>query len=602
MLVLITSSYSVYLNYDKFWWGQAKSALALRWAYDVYHLRGIGRVSNVAHGMQFNFVTAWHTVLAEICSYLYCLKMSHQIHDEDDPDNGQFDDADVEISNKKLTISDFQDLNDFEELEDDDDDEDDDDYEDFHGISKDFNVKIQNSNQGQLHTQVNKISIGDNKKGRRRDKSQQATVEQVLDPRTRMILYRLLSKGTLLEINGAISTGKEANVYHATAKDGTDKAIKIYKTSILIFKDRDRYVTGEFRFRHGYCKSNPRKMVRLWAEKEMRNLTRMHKAQIPCPEPILLKNNVLLMGFIGEDGVAAPLLKDASFPDSKARELYLDIILMVRRLYHECKLIHGDLSEFNMLYFKGKAYIIDVSQSVEHEHPHAMEFLRKDLTNITEFFRKKNVPTMTVKELFEFVTDSSINPDNIDAYLEKAMTIASDRSMEEISAQEKIDEEVFKRSFIPRTLDEVVDIERDLRRTQTVEGEQVLYHTVTGLRPDLSGPTRVPLLLEHGTEQKDAGDDVEEEEEESQGSDGEDNEENDKENQSDNTEDESAGEEEGDGDGESKQIHPVRQRNETADEKRERKKLVKGAQKEKRLTKIPKHIKKRQVKLGASKK
>lgn len=62
---------------------------------------------------------------------------------------------------------------------------------------------------------------------RRRDKSQQATVEQVLDPRTRMILYRLLSKGTLLEINGAISTGKEANVYHATAKDGTDKAIKV---------------------------------------------------------------------------------------------------------------------------------------------------------------------------------------------------------------------------------------------------------------------------------------------------------------------------------------------------------------------------------------
>ena len=62
---------------------------------------------------------------------------------------------------------------------------------------------------------------------RRRDKSQQATVEQVLDPRTRMILYRLLSKGTLQEINGAISTGKEANVYHATARDGSDKAIKV---------------------------------------------------------------------------------------------------------------------------------------------------------------------------------------------------------------------------------------------------------------------------------------------------------------------------------------------------------------------------------------
>ena len=42
---------------------------------------------------------------------------------------------------------------------------------------------------------------------------------------------------------------------------------------------------------------------------------------------------------------------------------------MVRKMFHECKLVHGDLSEFNMLYHNGKAYVIDVSQSVEHEHP-----------------------------------------------------------------------------------------------------------------------------------------------------------------------------------------------------------------------------------------
>ena len=42
-----------------------------------------------------------------------------------------------------------------------------------------------------------------------------------------------------------------------------------------------RYVTGEFRFRHGYSKHNPRKMVRMWAEKEMRNLMRLETAGIP---------------------------------------------------------------------------------------------------------------------------------------------------------------------------------------------------------------------------------------------------------------------------------------------------------------------------------
>ena len=69
-----------------------------------------------------------------------------------------------------------------------------------------------------------------------------------------------------------------------------------------MFKDRDKYVSGEFRFRSGYSKKNPRKMVRTWAEKEMRNLTRLHNAGIPSPKPILLRSHVLLMEFIGTEG------------------------------------------------------------------------------------------------------------------------------------------------------------------------------------------------------------------------------------------------------------------------------------------------------------
>ncbi|XP_005112900.2 serine/threonine-protein kinase RIO1 [Aplysia californica] len=539
---------------------------------------------------------------------------------------GQFDDVDASDSEGSLDegrmspgLSQYvkqsggDDIENYEEDFDDDDEDYDADPKNYSNFSKDFALQAPKSGQQQLHTQINKISVGEYKREKRRDKSQRATVEQVLDPRTRMILYRMLSKGLLAEVNGAISTGKEANVYHATARDGTDRAIKIYKTSILIFKDRDRYVSGEFRFRHGYCKSNPRKMVRLWAEKEMRNLARMHKVGIPCPEPILLKNNVLLMTFIGEDGVAAPLLKDATLVEWKARELYLDVILMVRRLYHQCRLIHGDLSEFNMLYCKGQAFIIDVSQSVEHDHPHAMEFLRKDLTNVTEFFRKRNVPTMTIKELFEFVTDSSITEGNIDAYLDAAMEVAAQRSLAEVSEQEKIDEEVFKRAFIPRTLEEVVDIERDVRRSQTQEGGQVLYHTVTGLRPDLSGPSQVPDLIEKlaavvGAEDEEGG-------EMDEGGEGgglrlptlEDNGDDSEDEDKDSALGDAGSEQEGEGsdsedDEDKKKGHPTRERNETTEEKKERKKQVKDSQKEKRQTKIPKHVKKRQVKVGSSRK
>jgi RIO kinase 1 len=137
------------------------------------------------------------------------------------------------------------------------------------------------------------------------DKSDRATSEQVLDPRTRMILLQMINRNIVSEINGCLSTGKEANVYHAVSfqDDETSaslqRAIKVYKTSILVFKDRDKYVTGEFRFRQGYNKSNNRSMVKVWAEKEMRNLRRIHSAGIPSPEPLYLRLHVLVMGFLG---------------------------------------------------------------------------------------------------------------------------------------------------------------------------------------------------------------------------------------------------------------------------------------------------------------
>lgn len=338
-----------------------------------------------------------------------------------------------------------------------------------------------------------------------KDKADRATVEQVLDPRTRMILFKLLHKDHISEIHGCISTGKEANVYYASTPSGESRAIKIYKTSILMFKDRDKYVTGEFRFRRGYCKGNPRKMVRTWAEKEMRNLCRLKTANIPCPEPIRLRSHVLLMGFIGKDDMPAPLLKNVQLSESKARELYLQVIQYMRKMYQDARLVHADLSEFNMLYHGGDVYIIDVSQSVEHDHPHALEFLRKDCTNVNDFFSKHAVAVMTVRELFDFVTDPSITADNMDAYLEKAMEIASQRTKEEKTSQDHVDEEVFKQAYIPRTLNEVKNYERDVDIMMRLKEEDmalntqqdnILYQTVMGLKKDLSGVQKVPALLE----------------------------------------------------------------------------------------------------------
>jgi RIO kinase 1 len=327
-----------------------------------------------------------------------------------------------------------------------------------------------------------------------KDKSDRATIEQVLDPRTRMILFKLLSKGVVEEICGCVSTGKEANVYYAIAcQEGQQRgcAVKIYKTSILLFKDRDKYVTGEYRFRHGYARHNPRKMVRTWAEKEMRNLMRIHASGVPCPFPVILKSHVLVMSFIGEDGWPAPKLKYTNLSTAKYEELYLQCIRDIHTMYNGCHLVHADLSEFNILYHNGQCYVIDVSQSVEHDHPHALEFLRKDCSNITDFFGKKGVCVLSLRQLFDFVTDPTISDENIDLYLEKVLSIASEMVKIGVSEGEKVDEEVFKHSYIPRTLNEVVDVERDLCHADEGRTDEILYKTLTGLKSDLSGARQV---------------------------------------------------------------------------------------------------------------
>ncbi|CAG8582934.1 3836_t:CDS:10 [Acaulospora morrowiae] len=425
-------------------------------------------------------------------------------------------------------------------------------------------------------------------KNKHSDKSDRATTEQVLDPRTRIILFKMINRNVIYEINGCISTGKEANVYHALTEDGNHRAIKVYKTSILVFKDRDRYVTGEFRFRRGYSKHNPRKMVKLWAEKEMRNLKRLWQAGIPCPEPLVLRLHVLVMGFLGDkNGWAYPRLKDAIIGSEKYPELYYHLVKNMRTMYHTCRLVHADLSEYNLLYNARTLYIIDVSQSVEHDHPHALEFLRKDCTNVTEYFRKKGVRVMSVRELFDFITDINIGmeDDMVESELDKIQERLASQSLsepltDEQLQKEKVDEEVFKRSYIPRTLDDVIDAERDL-----------IYRKITGItiedkKLDEEEVTRVPPIITADKVNDEKGRD-ETISQESNEIDSEDSQDED----SDEEKDEQLFK---------KQLRG--KRNEDKDAKKARKKLTKEEAKEKRTHKIPKAVKKRKIKTTSGKK
>lgn len=111
-------------------------------------------------------------------------------------------------------------------------------------------------------------------------------------------------------------------------------------------------------------------MVKVWAEKEMRNLKRLSSAGIFAPEVLEVRENVLVISFLGDDQGwyvrrlpcgpqylkllvilrASPRLKDAEIPESDVQSLYLELVIDVRRMYHTCRLVHADLSEYNILY------------------------------------------------------------------------------------------------------------------------------------------------------------------------------------------------------------------------------------------------------------
>lgn len=319
---------------------------------------------------------------------------------------------------------------------------------------------------------------------RDKDKADRATSEQVLDQRTRMILLQMINRGTVSEVHGAISTGKEANVYGAVFYDQrtgepVQRAIKVYKTAILVFKDRERYITGEHRFKGGFDKGNSRKMVKLWAEKEFRNLRRIYNAGILCPEPISLKLHVLVMSFLGSgNGWAYPRLRDALITEeSEWQSLYVQLIGTMRRMYQVCRLVHADLSEYNILYHRGKLYIIDVSQSVEPDHPRSLEFLRIDIKNMGDFFRRKGVDTLPDRTVFGFITatDGPTEEVAMAEAVEKLFLSRPATADEEHAAELEVDNEVFRNQYIPQTLEQVYDIENDAQKLVKGEGRDLIY-------------------------------------------------------------------------------------------------------------------------------
>jgi RIO kinase 1 len=229
---------------------------------------------------------------------------------------------------------------------------------------------------------------------------ERATVEEVFDQTTRLVVFDLLNSGVFYELNGVVSSGKEARVYWATNKEGTDLAVKIYLTSSAEFKrGMHKYIEGDPRFKD--VKHDTRSLIAVWAQKEFRNLGEAYAAKVRVPKPIAVKSNVVVMEFIGKEGVSAPSLKE-QLPDNPEK-VYKILVTYLKRLYQKARIVHGDLSEYNIMMWKGRPVVFDVSQSVSTQHPMADFMLRRDLANLNRFFSRLNVKVIPIEEFHKMV-------------------------------------------------------------------------------------------------------------------------------------------------------------------------------------------------------
>jgi RIO kinase 1 len=226
------------------------------------------------------------------------------------------------------------------------------------------------------------------RKEERREKEIEKTENGVFDKHTLLTISKLMSDGVIDHLDFPISSGKESFVFKAVGGDGRDLAIKVYPISTSIFRGMMRYIEGDPRY--DKVKRDTKSVVFTWARKEFANLEEIRRAGVRAPEPIGVRNNVLIMEYIGEGDRPAPMLRDVPLDRDTAAE-YFNIIVGYMRAMFKAGIVHGDMSEYNVLVWRGAPVVIDVGQAVKLEHHMAKEFLKRDVRNIVKFFNRYGI-------------------------------------------------------------------------------------------------------------------------------------------------------------------------------------------------------------------
>ena len=231
-----------------------------------------------------------------------------------------------------------------------------------------------------------------------KDADQFKVEASVFDDATYGALYKLVQDGHIDAFGGPVSTGKEANVYTALAGD-QEVAVKVYRINASDFADMRGYLEGGPRLEE--LGGDKKAVVMAWVKREFANLKRARAAGVRAPEPVAVERNVLVLEVLGPETGRAKRLGEVHVENPEtAFEVVREYI---RRLY-DAGLVHGDLSEYNIVVHDSALYVIDLGQAVTVHHPNHEDFLERDCENVAAFFARQGVDT-SGEELLAYVRE-----------------------------------------------------------------------------------------------------------------------------------------------------------------------------------------------------
>ncbi|RJT18586.1 PA4780 family RIO1-like protein kinase [Buttiauxella izardii] len=259
----------------------------------------------------------------------------------------------------------------------------------------------------------------------------------------------LVDDGLVDDVLQRLKSGKEADVYTVLC-GGKIQCAKVYKeASQRSFKQAVQYQEGRkvrntrnARAMQKGSKFGRKQQEETWQTAEVEALFRLANAGVRVPQPYMCIDGVLLMELVTDaDGAVAPRLSDVTLDEESA---IADFNTMIRNIVRMlcAGLVHGDLSEFNVLLDAQGPVIIDLPQAVDAAaNNHAESMFERDVNNITEYygqFAPQLLKTRYAKEIWALYEDGKLTPETVltGLFVEEEHDVDMDSLMDEIITAE----------------------------------------------------------------------------------------------------------------------------------------------------------------------